>query len=328
MPTRPVQIRPGTRELRERLLSMRLVEKAGAAPVATVDVGAGFSNPELFAVIEQGSIIGKMSLRRTVPFLRRLLRPTASARGYWVGGSARAKPLSRFALEGSALNPLTIATIVVITSEAARFEDPLVDAATRTDMVRANTERLDASFIDVSNAGISDVEPASVTNGATQINSTGDPARDADAAIEAFAGDLASAYWVTDPLTATRFGLARDAGGSFMFPDCGPRGGSILNIPLITSRGSPNDTTAGGQLALVDASSIAIAIDGMDVARAEGAAIEMSDDPDNAPDADTVLVSLFQSDLVALRTVMHANWEVQRAGAVAVVTGCIYPRAS
>lgn len=324
---RPAQIRPGTRELRERIRSLRLVEKAGVAPVVDADVGVGFTNPELFSAVEQGSIIGKMSLLRRVPFLVRLLAPTAASRGYWVG-AARAKPLSRFALTGSALQPKTVVTVVALTAEAARFEDPLVDAATRADMIRANTERLDASFIDVSNAGVADLEPESVTSGATQINSTGDPARDAEALIEVFAGDLASAFFVSDPLTATRFGLARDAGGSSMFPDAGPRGGSILNIPLITSRGSPIDTTTGGQLALIDASSIAVALDGMNVDRAEGAAIEMADDPDNEPDANTVLVSLFQSDLIALRTVMHANWEVQRPGAVAVVTGCIYPSAS
>lgn len=325
MLTRPVQIRPGTRELRERIKRLDLVTKAGVAPVPAADLGVGYSNPELFGTVEAGSIIGKMSLLRRVQFLVRMLRPTASARGYWVGGNARTKPLSRFALEGSALNPLTVATIVVITSEAAKFEDPLTDAATRADTERANRERLDASFIDASNAGVADVEPASVTNGVTPISSTGDPAQDVAALIENFAGDFASAYFVTDPTTAARIALARDAGGAFLFPDCGPRGGSILNIPLITSRGSPQETTAGGQLALIDASGVAVALDGMDVDRAESATLEMSDTPDSTPDATVVQTSLFQMNLVALRTVMHANWEVQRAGAVAVVTGCIYP---
>lgn len=326
MVTRPVQIRPGTRELRERIKALNLTTKAGVEPVAAVDVGTGYSNVELFSVVEAGSIIGRMPLLRRVPFLVRLLAPAAASRGYWVGGTARSKPLSRFALTGSALDPLVLATIIALTAEATRFQDPLVDAATRNDVTRSVIERMDASFIDVGNAGVADLEPASVTNSATQIPSTGDPARDAEAAIEAFEGDLASAYWVTDPLTATRFGVARDAGGSSLFPDAGPRGGSILNIPLITSRGSPADSS-GGQLALIDASSIAVAIDGMDIARAEGAALEMSDDPSD-PSAATVLVSLFQSDLIALRATMHANWEVQRAGAVAVVTGALYPAAS
>lgn len=325
MLTRPVQIRPGTLELRKRISQLRLVQKAGVAPVAAVDVGVGFSNPELFGTVEAGSIIGKMQQLRRVPFLRRLLHPTASPRGYWVGGTARAKPLSRFATAGSSLNVYQLATIVVLTAEAAQFEDPLTDAATRADVVRANTERADMSFIDVSNAGVADVEPASVTNGATQISSTGDPAQDITALINNFAGDFSAAYFVTDPTTAARIALARDSGGAFLFPDCGPRGGSILNIPLITSRGSPLDTTAGGQFALIDASSIAVAIDGMQIDRAQSASLEMSDTPDGTPDATVVQVSLFQADLVALRTVMHANWETQREGAVAVVTGALYP---
>lgn len=324
MLTRPVQIRPGTRELRERIRSMNLSTKAGVEPVAAVEVGTGYSNAELFGAVEAGSIIGRMSLLRRVPFLRRLLRPTATSRGFWIGGSARAKPLSRFALEGSRLEPHTIATIVVITDEAARFEDPLTDQATRNDMIRANTERLDASFVDVSNVGIAGVEPASVTSSGEIINSTGDPAQDVTELIEASAGDLASSYFVGAPITFARMALARDAGGAFLFPDLGPRGGSILGIPAIASRGSPVDST-GGQLALIDASSIAVAIDGMNVDRATGATLEMSDTPDSTPDANVVQVSMFQMNLVALRTVMHAAWETQRAGAVVTVVGALYP---
>jgi hypothetical protein len=41
----------------------------------------------------------------------------------------------------------------------------------------------------------------------------------AHAAVAGFTGNLDSAYWVTDPTTARRMALARDAGGSFGFRD-------------------------------------------------------------------------------------------------------------
>jgi hypothetical protein len=323
MSSTPVSIyRRGTTELRKRIDELHLVQKAGVAPATAVDVDAGFSNPEVFSVVKPGSITGKMTSLREVKFLRRQIRPTAASRGYWVGQGAP-KPLSRFALEGTFLPPLTLATLIVLTDEAVKFQDPLTDQATRADVVRANTERLDASFIDVSNTGIPDVEPASITSTGAQIESVHNPSADVAAAIANFLGDFGNAYWNTDPLTATQMSLARDSFGNFEFPDCGPRGGTILGIPLITSRGSPRDTTTYGQLALVDASAIAIALDGMNVDTAKGAAIQMSDDPED-PNANTAILSLFQHNLIALRTVLHANWEVMRPGAVVTVVGCEY----
>lgn len=321
--SRPVQLRPGTMELRGRIAQLGLVTKAGVAPIAATDLAVGFSNPELFLPIESGSIIGRLQQIRRVPFLRRLLHSTEAARAYWVGGALRAKPVSRFDLEGLALPPLTIASIIPMTDEAVQFSDPLTDQAIRNDTVRASIERLDQSFIDVANAGVADVEPASVTNGSEQIPSTGDPARDVPAAVEAFAGNLDSAYWITDPLTATRIGCYRDANGALMF-DVGARGGELLTIPVITSRGSPIDSS-GGQLSLIDAGSIAVALDGVDITEAKSATLEMVDNPDSTPDATVVQVSLFQMNLVALRAVMHANWSLQRTGAVVTITGCLYP---
>lgn len=314
----------GRVELRKRLDQLHIRQKATIAPVTASDAQVGFSNPEVFESVRAGSIIGKMPLLRRLPFLRRLIKPSASSRGYWVGGSVRAKPLSRFALEGTSLSPLTVAVLMILTDEAIKFDDPLTDAATQADVTRALIETLDASFIDVSNAGVADVEPASITSTATQIPSTGNPAADVAELISNFRGDLASAHFTTDPLTATRIGLARDTYSAFEFPDAGPRGGSILGIPLIVSRGSPNDVTTGGQLALIDASAIAVAIEGVEIERATGGAIQMSDTPDNPVTSNTTLVSLFQSNLTALRGVMHANFEVQREGAVAVVTGAQY----
>jgi HK97 family phage major capsid protein len=306
-----------------------LREKAAVAAigVSAVDGASAWNSPELFPRMRANAIVGKMPPLRVVPFNRRLIKATTSPHAYWVG-EGKPKPLSSFALAGSSLTPMTLATTTVHTDEAFKSADPAIEALLDAEIVAANTERMDASFIDAGNAGVADVEPASVTHassGAVQISSTGSPQDDLVAAVDSFGGNFDSAFWITDPTTATRLALARDAGGSFEFPDCGPKGGSILKIPLLTSRGSPADT-GGGQLALIDASAIAVATEGMNVDRGEHATIEMSDAPAD-PTAATVLISLFQNDLVGLRSVLYANWQVQRDGAVVVVTGCTYPSA-
>lgn len=41
----------------------------------------------------------------------------------------------------------------------------------------------------------------------------------------------------------------------------------------------------------------------------------------DTPESDPVLVSLWQLNLVGYKSIMSANWEVQRTGSVAVLTG-------
>ena len=46
----------------------------------------------------------------------------------------------------------------------------------------------------------------------------------------------------------------------------------------------------------------------------------MSDNPESAG----ALVGMFQTDTVAFKTLVYANWENQRPGGVAVITGADY----
>ncbi|MCR6699705.1 MAG: phage major capsid protein [Dokdonella sp.] len=298
------------------------IAKAAVPALTSADVG----NPaatEFFDRVRELSIPGRLSGLRLVPFGVRMLAMTAGSRGYWVG-QAKPKPLSKPAVMGATLASRKVAAIVPVTREALFAAGPVAEAALQRDLERAVAEALDVAFIDSTNAGIADEMPASITNGVAPIPSTGDPSQDIAALIAGFAGDLASAYFITDPQTAARIALARDGGGSFAFPDAGPRGGTILGIPLLTSRGSPQDS-AGGQIALVDASGVALAMESLDIEVSEHATLLMADDPDEGAAAQ---VSLWQTNTVAFRAEVLANWDVQRAGAVAVVTGASYGSAS
>ena len=127
--------------------------------------------------------------------------------------------------------------------------------------------------------------------------------------------------------TAACIGLARDAAGSFAFPDAGPAGGSILGLPLLTTRHSPRDSS-GGQLALIDGSGIAVADHGVGLARSTDATIEADTEPTGATDTPVAQsahpVSLFQTDTVAVKGWTYANWERERDCAT-YISGAIYP---
>jgi HK97 family phage major capsid protein len=300
------------------------VVKSAVTPltVANLDGEQSFAAAEYFETVRQASIVGRLVGRRDVPLRTRLINVGSGARGYWVGQS-KPKPLSKPTLAGAVMDPRKVAAIIVATAESVKAPGPKAEAVFQSDLTRAVAEELDTAFIDSANAGIAGEMPASITNGVTHLASSGNPGSDITALIEHFLGDLSVAVFITDPVTATRIALARDAGGSFLFPDVGPRGGSILGMPLLTSRSSPQDSS-GGQLALVDPSGIATALEGVSVDLSEHSTLQMSDTPDSPLDANTVLVSLWQQDLVALRAEIYANWRVEREGAVAVVTGASY----
>lgn len=266
-----------------------------------------------FAAVAEGSVIGRMDLARRVPFRTRCLAPGTASRGYWVGEN-KPIPLSKMVLAGVGLLPRKATALIAVTLES--LSDPAAEGRVEDDLVRACSAALDEGFLDPAADGTG-AAPQAVTNGASTISSLGNPADDLAALVENFAGDLDAAVIVTDPRTATQAALARDAVGNFTLTGLGPRGGSAIGLPVLTSRSSP-----AGQWALIDQGAIAVALEEIDLTRSTSASLLFSDDPelDSEPD----LVNLFQSELAAFKAVIHANWLVTRSGAVTVVSGADY----
>lgn len=294
-----------------------LVVKALQGATTTTDTGNAEA-AEFFGLVLEASLLGRLAGLRRVPFNVRMLAMVAGATGYWVAEHAPI-PMRKQTLDGASLSPLKVAAIIAATRESLAAGGQAAEDGLQRDLVRAIAAAVDGAFIDAGNTGVAGERPAAVTSGITAVPATGNPSTDLAALVDAFGGDLSAAYLVTDPTTATELALARDAAGAFLFPDCGPRGGSVLGIPLVCSRGSPR-ASSGGQIALVDPISIAHNADDLGIARATSATLLMSDTPDSTP----TRVSLFQTDTVAFKAVMRANWRREQADGVAVLTGASY----
>lgn len=299
------------------------INKAVVAALGTSGTTGTANSAEFLGLVREGAIIGRLPGIRRVPIGVRVNRMTSGATAHWVG-EAKPKPLSRPALTGSRLASRKVVALVCTTKESMQpsltGEGGLTEQNLLEDLQRAVTAALDEAFIDAANAGVTDVRPASITNGAPTIASSGDPATDLAALVSTFQGNLESAAFITDPTTATRLALARDAGGAFLFPDLGPRGGTLLQIPVLTSRASPIDSS-GAQIALVDASGLVTSAEGLQVDITDQADLLMSDDPEGGG---AQLVSLFQTNSVAFKVEIFANWEQQRSGGVVVLTDVSY----
>lgn len=267
---------------------------------------------------------GLPSLRR-IPFNVRIPGKTAAGSAQWVGEGYR-KPVTKSGYAATEHKWAKIAGISVVTEELARFSDPSIQMLVRDDLAEAVVERMDVDFINPAKAagtGAS-ASPASVTNGVTPIAST---ATTDEEAIQREINSLwavadeanlptTSAVYITDVRTVRGLIGLRTALGTLAFPMLSITGGSIGGVPVIVSNYVPSDTD-GSLFILAFASEIYLSDDGqvgVDISRE--ATIVMDDDASATPTA-AQIVSMFQTNQMAIRAERYINWSKRRAQAVA-----------
>lgn len=273
---------------------------------------------------------------RNVPFRTPLITQTGGGDGYWVGEGA-AKPLTRFAWSRTTLEPLKVANIAVITDELLRSSSPNADRMIRDSLVDALRERLDTDFINPAKAAVAGISPASITNGITAIISSGTDEAAVRADVRALFGAFINAdnpptsgVWIMPATTALALSLMTTVGGDPAFPGITMEGGRLFGLPVILSQYVPTNydpdaagaAVAGAVVVLANASDIYVADEGgFAVDASREASLQMDDAPTGSsatPTAST-LVSMFQTNSVALRAERTINWARRRESGVAVL---------
>lgn len=260
---------------------------------------------------------------REVPFNIRIPAQTSGGSANWVG-QGKAKPLTKFDFESITFSYAKVAAIAVLTDELIRFSTPAADALVRNALAEAVIARLDTDFVNPSKAEVANVSPASITNGIAAIPSTGSPDDDAAAAFGEFvAADLqpTGAVWLMSSTTALALSMRKNALGQKEYPEMTLFGGTFQGLPVIVSQ------YVGGQLVLVNAPDIYLADDGgVAVDMSREASLEMQSEPtgDSTTPTPVELVSMFQTNSMAIRAERWINWKRRRTAAVAVISGVNY----
>ncbi|WP_413510380.1 phage major capsid protein [Serratia liquefaciens] len=266
---------------------------------------------------------GNIPALRAVPFNIRIPAQTSGGSAGWVG-QGKAKPLTKFDFESITFSFAKVAAIAVLTDELIRFSNPAADVLVRNALAEAVIARLDTDFIIPSKAEAPGVSPASITNGITAIPSTGSPDDDAAAAFGVFvAANLQpnGAVWLMSSTTALALSMRKNALGQKEYPEMTLLGGTFQGLPVIVSQ------YVGNQLVLVNAPDIYLADDGgVAVDMSREASLEMASDPtgDSTTPTGTELVSMFQTNSVAIRAERWINWKRRRTAAVAVISDVNY----
>jgi HK97 family phage major capsid protein len=297
----------------------------GAAPSAW---GSQLVSPPelvrgLLDVTRPLTILGRLAARQ-VPLNVAVPVVTTAVGGFrWIGGG-QAIRVSRAALERATLRPAMLGGLIITSKELLRLGTPGAADMLVDHLASGAAAFTDASFVDPTQAGSVDPPiPAALTYGVTPSGtSTGDPHEDLLALLSAYranGGSFSSCVILISSFNAAALALRSGADGAPQFPNLTTSGGTLAGCPCLAS------DAVGEQLIAFDVRRLLVADPGeMDVAIAQAAAIEMSDDASQSSATGTgaSLTSMFQTNSVAIRITRHLNWSYH--GAIAIVDGCDY----
>lgn len=323
----------------EQLMHMKATVAAGDTQNATWAaplVDAATFMGDFINFLRPRTLIGQANFR-SVPFNVRIGGATSGGSANWVG-EGKAKPVTSFGFNATTVPWTKVAAIAVITQELARFSDPSAEMLVRDLLADAVIERIDLDLLDPDKAAVATVSPAGLLNGVAPIVvpggiDPGDPVsvRCAIAALWAawdgtYLGSRPAYY--TTPAVARMLAFSRDPLGARAFPEMTPQGGSLDGVPVRVSQYLANNGGSGGAiLALIDEAEIYLADDGsVTVDASEQASIEMSDTPAGSSNPTVVassvnLVSMWQTNSMAIRAERFIWWGKRRAGAANWIDG-------
>lgn len=296
-----------------------------AAPLVEYQNFAGdfveFLRPQ--TILGQFGTNGRPALSR-IPFNVRIAGQTSGGEGYWVGEGAP-KPLTAFDFNSVNLRWAKVANIAVLTEELMRFSNPSAELLVRNALADALRARLDIDFINPAKAAVADVSPASITNGVAGIPSSGTDADAVRADLNALWAPFiaannppTTAVYIMSSSRALAVSMMMNPLGQQEFTGLTMNGGTLGGVPVIVSE------YAGSNVILVNARDIWLADDGgFTIDASREASLQMLDNPTNnsATGTATTMVSMFQTDSVAIRVERYINWAKRRASAVQLLTG-------
>lgn len=294
-----------------------IAEPAWAAPLA---VTTPMQN-EFLELLRPATLIGKIEGLRRVPFNISVPVQTGGGTYAWVGEGAP-KPVGNLQLTSATLGIAKAAGIIVISEELARISSPSAEAVVRNDMIKGMAEYLDRQFIDPTIVAVTNVSPASITNGASGYGTAGTSADNARTDLKKAITLMTQAGYnisevgvIMSEANAFALASALTANGVPSNPGLTAKGGTMLGVPVYTSQ------AAGNVVATSHMPSILFADDGgvsIDVSRE--ATVEMNTVPTSPISAASAYVSLWQANLIGLRAERFINWKRARTTAVVYTT--------
>jgi hypothetical protein len=302
--------------------------------IGAISTGSGLVGEDQFgqaflAEVEPYTALGKLAYTPVPTWVK---VPRAGASGVtaiWLP-EGRAIPVYKGNFESLTLaGDPKVAAAMVFSKELAGSSDPAAEGVFGTMLRNAVVRGSDQALLDPALAATADT-PASITNAAPTVASSGatPDAIVADlAALSAILTDAGLPFvgrsYITSGSIAEYLAGLRYPSGVLAFPGVSMAGGTLEGLPLAVS------DECGSQIVLVHGPSLLVAAGDIELSATTQATLEMRDDPvadSEAPAGASQLVSMMQTNSVALRCIRFLNFVVGRTDAVARISGFAVPR--
>jgi Phage capsid family len=227
------------------------------------------------------------------------------------------KGLSKLSLAASDLDPAKIAVLMSVSAELLKMSGPLGINLLRRELQTAVSRATNTWFL------------ATVGASATSVASSGFTAIAVRQDLRTLLANVNSGADSKLYLIATRkiceaLAVLQDSAGAAAFPQATVQGGSIGGIPIACI-----DEVTDGELWLLDAAQCAAGVQGtLQLDTSTEAVIQFESTPDSPVSASTNLVSLFQSDLVAVKAERWLGVKLLNSNAICKITGIGYTGSS
>jgi hypothetical protein len=242
--------------------------------------------------VERRSVLGQVGAAR-VPFATGAVVLTSAPTSYWVG-HGDPKPVSVAGLATVNLDPTKVATLCVFSQEQLRHTGDGADEDLERALASSVAAGVNAAFLSDS-AGVADEQPAGILNGVTPVASTG------LADNQIFTDLIGALDGMSRPTIIAALPIALRIWSAF---GAGADGLKVVVTP-----------EAGDLAVIVDENAVAYATGALDVDTSGQTSLAMADNPQSPANH----VSMFQTNSVAIRAELFANWEVVRADGVAAI---------
>jgi HK97 family phage major capsid protein len=226
----------------------------------------------------------------------------------------KAKPITKLTLANSTLEPKKAAGIIVISEELARAGGAATVALMNTELRTATVNATDSKFL------------SDLANSVVPIVSTGGPLNDLHLLLNAVTVDASSRlYLIVASTLLKQLAFRSDgSGGSLLFPNLTVNGGEIQGVVVIPSDNLQQSSGGNVDMMLIDSTAIAAESDTIVLDQFSKGALQLETQPDDPATASTVMTSLWQSGLVALRAERWFGYEILRSSGIAVMSGADY----
>lgn len=281
---------------------------------------AGIAISEFLDLEQDQSVISQLNIAR-IPFNTPWAEQTANADAYWTAEGGR-KKATAITVRRDTLEPLKLACLTVLTEEMIWDSTPKADELMERKLKEAIARREDIDAFDPAKTAVVGVSPASFTNGATQLVSSGNVRTDLfnlASYVQTQTRTRAGTVVAVDDLSyqAALFAV-NEVTGAPLFPDLATQS-TVFGVKVVSSPHFREFADSTGGFA------VAMNVNDLRIAEGEGLIVKYSDQATvfvNDDGGDTEERHLWQENLVGILVEKRINWtKARQRNSVAYMTG-------